>query len=247
MSTLHSSCNTRFGLLFVFLQGLLVSGVALVGDSIVPGGSSAAAESKKTAFYRPPRRGAPATRVAGGSRGTDSSTPDLFVVAPEHTGLTQQAHPVLYWYTSRPITAHFEFALINDNNFETLIETRLDVAPRAGIHRIPLEELNVSLQSGVPYQWSVAVVTDEKQRSGDIFASGTIERINPSGASLGTVNEERAVSRYAQAGLWYDAFNAASRLITKHPGEKRFIEQRAGLLEQVGLNEAALHEMQRSR
>src|SRR5713101_569860 len=49
-------------------------------------------------IYKPPKRGAPGGREGAGTRGLrDSLT--LAVLAPkDHTGLTAQEQPVLYWY-----------------------------------------------------------------------------------------------------------------------------------------------------
>ncbi len=38
--------------------------------------------------YKPPKRGAPASRIGGASRGESDPQPTLAVLAPNHTGLT---------------------------------------------------------------------------------------------------------------------------------------------------------------
>src|SRR4029450_10552807 len=51
--------------------------------------------------YRPPQRGVPGGREGAGSRSLGRSLPVLTVLAPQdHTGLTVQQQPVLYWYLS---------------------------------------------------------------------------------------------------------------------------------------------------
>jgi len=47
--------------------------------------------------FRPPSRGAPATRLTGGSRGSGDATITLDVLAPDETGLTTQEQPSLFW------------------------------------------------------------------------------------------------------------------------------------------------------
>jgi Flp pilus assembly protein TadD len=44
---------------------------------------------------------------------------------------------------------------------------------------------------------------------------------------------------YAEEGVWYDAIDALSRAIEKSPNDAALREQRAALLEQVGLQAAA--------
>jgi hypothetical protein len=43
------------------------------------------------------------------------------------------------------------------------------------------------------------------------------------------------VNRYAQAGLWYDAFTSISDQIEADPDDPRLREVRAALLRQIGL------------
>lgn len=70
-------------------------------DAAVP---AAAAEAQDLAaadslIYVPPRRGAPKTRVGGGTR-SGGQPLHLALLAPEHTGLTRSASPTLYWWLS---------------------------------------------------------------------------------------------------------------------------------------------------
>jgi hypothetical protein len=89
----------------------------------------------------------------------------------------------------------------------------------------------------------VAVVVDPAQRSRDIVAGGDIKRVDaPVSAAGGPLDLART---YAEAGLWYDLIDALSAGIAASPGDAGLREQRAALLEQVGLTEAAAHERAR--
>jgi len=242
--------HTLVFLLIIFLLNAFKYEIVVAGDVAEPAGATAAAGSNRLAVYRPPMRGAPSTRVrvGGASRGSEGSTSGLYVLTPDHTGLTSMAQPILYWFASQPVSSSFEFSLITDHDMKTVIEQELEVGSRAGIHSLSLKEMGVSLTPGVSYQWSVAIVIDREQRSRDIFASSTIRRIPqkkvPSSVRADSGGED-AVLRYAEAGLWYDALSAISRLIKEHPGEKHFVEQRAALLDQVGLVEVVTYEKDR--
>ena len=149
---------------------------------------------------------------------------------------------MLYWYLSRPVQAGVEFVLIAEADYEPLVETALTGVTRAGIQRIALADFGVRLKPGVPYQWSVAVVMDEGQRSGDVLASGMIEYVEPQADVLAGVDKaagEARVARLAEAGLWYDALQALDELLRSAPGDSRLLQVRASLLEQVGLGEVA--------
>ena len=225
----------------VLAAGLAFTALACV---VITGPAVHAADSDAAGFpmYKPPLRGTPAARVGGGTRGEGDDAPVVHVLAPEHTGLTANPRPVLYWYLSRPVQAGVEFVLIAEADYEPLVETALTGVTRAGIQRIALADFGVRLKPGVPYQWSVAVVMDEGQRSGDVLASGMIEYVEPQAEVLAGVDKaagEARVARLAEAGLWYDALQTLDELIRSAPGDTRLLQVRASLLEQVGLGEVA--------
>jgi len=209
-------------------------------------GKQAQAGNKKTSgvipVYVPPRRGAPLARVGGGTRGLGDNMPFVSVITPEHTGYTSGPQPVLYWYVSENVKTHFEFALINDDDYEPIIEVNSDQDMKAGLNSLDLSKHGVSLVPGVAYQWSVALVLQSDKRSSDIVSAGRVELVELTVAQksqLENVTEEEAVWIYAREGYWYDAFSRLTNLIAKNPGNSELAEKRALLLEQVGLAEVA--------
>jgi len=190
--------------------------------------------------YVPPLRGAPATRVGGASRSNTADGRVLSVLAPEQTGLTVNSQPVLYWYVSKPVTVPVEFTLNDPQASRPLLETRLKGPFNPGIRSLPLS--GYSLKPGIEYQWSITLVFDEAQRSKDVIAGGTIRLVQPSSrleADLRGADPRKAPVIYAAQGIWYDALASLSQLIEANPADKVLREQRAALLEQVGLNAAA--------
>lgn len=150
--------------------------------------------------YRPPMSGAPTTRVGGGTRGLSAEMPHLEVLAPSHTALTAQAQPVLYWYLSRGDVKTAEVSIIQEGVATPLLERNLPAISQAGLQSIRLSDFGVSLEAGQEYRWSVAIVNDPEQRSGDIVASATIRYQLPS-TPLNSIEQE------AEAGYWYDALH----------------------------------------
>lgn len=195
--------------------------------------------------YVPPRRGAPLARVGGGTRGISDNLPFVSVITPEDTGYTSTPQPVLYWYISESMQTHFEFALINENEIDPIVEVTTDENLKAGLNSLALAEVKVSLKPGVAYQWSVAVVADADKRSSDVVSSGQIELLEPGDelkARLENASPQEAVMLYAGEGYWYDAFATLSEMISKDPDNTALREQRASLLAQIGLEEAARDE-----
>jgi len=194
--------------------------------------------------YRPPMLGKPAQTVGGGSRGTADKVPALFVVTPDHVGQTASAQPSLFWFIDRvpDASTRIEFTLLDQEGVEPLVETSLETPQRAGIYRIRLADYGVHLTPGTEYEWSVALVLDPNERSKDIVATGWIDRVDISdqlASRLESEGHDRTAAVYADAGLWYDALAALSDQIDRNPGDGRLVQQRADLLRQVGLEEAA--------
>jgi hypothetical protein len=193
---------------------------------------------KSTFTYQPPQRGAPQARVGGGTRGIGGDVPELQVLAPDHVGLTTQAQPTLYWYAHSPVTAHIEFALIDEESIDPLLELETGEVKVTGVQHLNLADHNITLSPGIPYQWSVALIMDEDSRSTDVIASGVVELIEPNQEMKSRIDASQGtdlVAAYANEGVWYDALDTISSMIDKSPTDQQLIAIRATLLDQVGL------------
>jgi len=192
--------------------------------------------------YHPPVRGAPASRVGGGSRGTGEITGELAVLAPDHTGLTTMSQPTLYWYLSEPANVRLAVTVIDDEKIDPLLEQVIGTPKSAGIQSLDLATVGITLKPGIEYRWFVSLTPDEEQRSNDIIASGTIQYIMPDAALESRIAkaDERTLARiYAEDGIWYDAIDSLSRAIQHNPGDASLRAERSALLDQVGLKAAA--------
>lgn len=192
--------------------------------------------------YKPPMRGAPGNRIGGGTRGAGDDLPEILVLAPDHLGLTTQAQPVLYWYLSGPTTKPVEFTLNDEQAGNTLFKTNLGSRHEKGIHRLRLSDYKVTLSPGVPYRWFVSLIVDPDQPSKNLYAGGLVQYQKPSKEFLAGKSKTEIPSVYASEGIWYDALSSLSELIETHPKDKALREQRAFLLEQVGLPKVAEYE-----
>lgn len=202
-------------------------------------------ESKKPAralVYIPPLRGSPGGRVGGGARGVNDEATTIYPMAPDHVGLTIREQPNIYWFIPKSTSYPIELTIIESNAIEPLIERRIEALKKIGMQCIQLKEYGIRLQKGIVYKWFVAIVPDSDKRSKDILAGGMIECIDEPGGLRQKLNETKkdgAPYVYAEAGLWYDALDAISKLIDASPNNTSIREQRASLLVQVGLEEVA--------
>jgi hypothetical protein len=225
-----------------------IGGILGSTDLLQQASAQQAGSGERPVTYTPPPRGAPGGRTGGGTRGPADTTPLLTVLAPkEHTGLTVNTQPVLYWYLGQEEQHPVYVTLTDRQSVTPLLEVALASPPSAGMHRIRLADYNIRLSPGVPYDWSVAIVLDATQRSQDIVVSGTIALVPPPEGLQGQLTQAGKMGAprlYAGAGLWYDALAALSTLIDAAPKERTLRQQRAALLEQAQLAEAAAYDRQ---
>jgi hypothetical protein len=217
---------------------LLATVMPVPGETQIPAQNvQEAKQDKKPArpvpVYQPPRRG------GGATRGAADPLPALHVLAPDHIALTVQPQPVFQWYLSKPATVRFEFALVREDRIDPVLEHDFGTQHSDGIQQLDLAATDITLEPGVPYQWSVALIPDEAARSGDVVASGMIERVTMPPdleARLSNSGDDYArAMAYATAGIWYDALAMLSNLIRENPADATLRSQRAALLTQVGL------------
>ena len=202
--------------------------------------------------YQPPMRGSASSgRIGGGTRGAaDGPSVTLEVLAPDHAGLTVSAQPTLYWFVSQRIETDAELTIVDDTSVDPLLELKLTPPIEPGIHALSLEEHGIQLAPNVPYQWFVAVVVDPSQRSYDIISGGEIERVAQTSdlaSQLRSVGTQETPQAYAEAGIWYDALDGLSTQIGNSPNDAGLRQQRAALLDQVGLPGAAEYERSNSQ
>lgn len=199
---------------------------------------------QKDIVYTPPSPAvlsAPGGRVGGSSRGGELHDVVLFVLAPEdHTGLTTQEQPALYWYVSPATSAPIVFTLVTDQADEPLAEKLINVPRHSGLQSVRLTDYAVRLSPGVHYKWSITLVMDTTHPSRNLLAEGAIEYIEPSPALRARLTQapRDALPRlYAAEGVWYDAISVLADLLEAAPHDAWLRRQRASLLQQVGLPE----------
>lgn len=199
-------------------------------------GLPAVAQQGDDPEYNPPTRGAPSGRVGGGTRGL--RVLPLAALAPDHTGLTISAQPALYYFLPSASGVRVALRPAGNPSAQPLLEKDFAPPAHAGIQRLELKALGVTLAPGVEYRWTVS---DARTSS-----TGMIRRIEPAADLARQLNGLPAGrSRYtllAREGVWYDALDDVSRAADS--GVAIAGRHRAALLEQIGLKDIAQHERQ---
>ncbi len=192
--------------------------------------------------YTPPKT-SKGSRVDGdgGSRAGGMKLPSIYVLAPQHAGLTTQAQPALFWFQTGAAVSEFELTVTEPKKAQPLLSVRASSKLEEGIHSVSLARQKITLDPGTSYQWSVALIPDPANRSKDVVASGIIQRVEAP-AGLAAKIEKAAPSEraaiYAEGGFWYDALQSISTAIGGEKDASRKAEltrARASLLEQANL------------
>ena len=218
---------------------LLISG----RSGLFADGGREASDGDKLVYLPPPQSANEQTRVIGAaSRGIAQNLPVPMILSPEHTGWTIEEQPSLFWFVSQPATVKLIVTLSRDDRAEPTLERTFDTAQQ-GIQRLDLAKEHVKLEAGVVYRYSVALRPDAQDPSKDVPSSGCIERIKPPNSLIAKMlsvprPRDRAVI-FAHNHIFYDALTSISEEIESHP---EMHKDRAELLEQVGLPDAAAYD-----
>ena len=179
------------------------------------------------------------------ARSAGAGVPVPQVLAPAHVGRTSRESPTLYWFLPETTDLPVEVTVVDPDGAEPLLERTLAGPVAAGVHGVRLSDHGVRLSAGVEYQWFVSVVVDPARRSNDVVSGASIRREAPA-AALEAVPRQRLAHAHAEAGFWYDAFDQLSTWLVAEPDAALLHAHRAALLEQVGLDDAARYERERT-
>lgn len=194
------------------------------------------------AQYVPPDNiGIPGRREGGGTRGDClNSEQPLMALMPETSyGETVSAYPTFSWFVPNVPAKAAEFVLYDEAGNEVYYTT-FRVTGTSGILSISLPETAdlQPLEVGQNYEWVFSLVCDEQDRSGDLFTTGWLRRVEGDATlqqQLSTVDVSDRANVYAQAGLWYDALAELTAQYRAHPNDAAIASQWTQLLDSVGL------------
>lgn len=197
--------------------------------------------------YRPPNRDAPQLRISGGVRGNEKDMPAVSVLAPPHVGLCLSAQPTLYWHLDKDTDRQALVTVLREDTLETVLRRPLPGPHAAGFHGIKLAEHGLTLEPGVSYSWSVALIPADRQRpdSQDPLGKAVVQRVAPEDPIFAAVDQapaDRKLEVMAAQGVWYDVLAVLTDSIAAAPQSHTLLQARATLLGQVGLDDLARRE-----
>ena len=178
-------------------------------------------------------RGQPATQIGGATRGNDAAT---ILLAPR-LGKVYSLRPVFRWL-QRNKGNSFEFRLMNDSGVQvyggTVKGTSLEYPENAP-----------ALKPGQTYSWTVAPEVSLLGGAPEparfiVIADPERDQVSSELFTEGPTADGRA-KVLARHGLWYDAVEAYTALISNHSDNAEFYEIRAEIYEQIPATQELAH------
>ncbi|NJN86669.1 MAG: DUF928 domain-containing protein [Leptolyngbyaceae cyanobacterium SL_7_1] len=201
--------------------------------------------------FVPPDRGLPGRREGGGTRGSclRGQVPLTALMPASNFAQTTKTSPTFFWYVPPFLAETAEFVLLDEHDNE-LYHTTVQLVEDGGVVSLSLPTVkdasgtDVSLlNEGQDYHWYFSLICDPDDRSGDVFAEGWIQRVQPTLALTNrlaiarTEREQAAV--YAEAGIWHDALTTLAELRRSQPSNSALLSNWITLLESVDLENIA--------
>ena len=172
----------------------------------------------------------------------------LAVLTPRQSGYTIETQPTFYWFTSREIIEPVEFVLREDEASPPLVRKQVPGGIPEGINAFSLADHDIALEPDRDYRWSVVALLQNVDGSiQPVETSGGVVRLVPSPpdlrAQLDRLPKEQHPEFLLDRDFWYDTLDVLAELIREQPAEAAtWRAERARLLRQVGLFEAANYE-----
>jgi Domain of Unknown Function (DUF928) len=215
--------------------------------------SASSKQNSRIKFKKPPSRGLPAKREAGGSRRYSRSCftegiPLALLLPEENFGLTTSAYPRFFWYVPDNTAQKVEFSLYRVNRKtkakQLVYKQSLQPSQQAKVESIELpKSRKISpLKINQLYQWSVTVFCTPENDASEVSRTveGWVERITlPQNVvrNLQKLSPKNRLLVYAERGLWFDLLSTLAELHYCRPSDATLSDITTDIFEQVELSE----------
>jgi len=196
--------------------------------------------------FPPPDVTAPDNRRGATHRG-EACPKDLSIIPlipKSNDGLTLGESPTFFAYVSHSST-QVEFTLQDTDEKGTEVYKTTFKVDKPGIVEVSIPAIGDGqkfLEIGQRYQWSFSVVCDQKDRSGDYFVYGVVQRIEPQETLKNDLANADPMARaiaYAKNGIWYETLATLAQMRRLAPDDSRLRAEWTELLESQGLTSVA--------
>ncbi|MEQ9669124.1 DUF928 domain-containing protein [Coleofasciculus sp. G2-EDA-02] len=257
--------SSRFTVVALALTLGLVANIP-IGVQAQLGGSPLSREIPTEWEFTPSdRQGAslPGNREGGGTRGPCITDPTLgrgpiALVPKSGVGQTIAEYPTLSWYLPKNTAWGVEL-LVRDANNQEIYSTKYAfdhytgkdskgeeqqyVVGAPGIMSLTLPNLESSVlppEMGKQYKWTLRLICNPTDGSGDVYVDGAFERVEPDpnlARRIQQATPEQRVAMYAKERLWYETLNTLVELRRQSPNDVTLKAAWSRLLSSVGLEQ----------
>lgn len=173
-------------------------------------------------------------RQFGAVRAAPSALHVLARAPGNHTGLTLSRTPRLWWALDQPTDLPIQITIVDGDAIDPLVRVELPGPHAAGLHSFDLAKQGAELSPDVEYRWFVSIVVDPDRPSRNPVSAGSLRVAGASDArrqSVGAADAAVRGNKFAELGLWYDAFDFYASLAEAHPEVERLAAYRDRLVE----------------
>ena len=173
-------------------------------------------------------------RQFGAVRAAPSALHVLARAPSNHTGLTLSRTPRLWWALDQTTDLPIQITIVDGDAIDPLVRVELPGPHAAGLHAFDLAKQGAELSPDVDYRWFVSIVVDPDRPSRNPVSAGSLRVAGASDArrqSVGVADAAVRGNKFAELGLWYDAFDFYASLAEAHPEVERLATYRDRLVE----------------
>lgn len=181
----------------------------------------------------------------------------IALVPASGMGQTVAEYPTIFWYLPQTRAWGMEFKLTNregqdiyatkyafarDTSNNSPGQDAQLVVGTPGILSLTIPRLTGSslpLKVDQKYDWTIRIICNPNDQSGDVYMAGTIQRVSIDSTlsrRLQQAPPEERVVLYAKERLWYEALGTLVKLQRDRPNDPAVMEAWDKLLKSVGLD-----------
>ncbi len=218
--------------------------VAQFPEDVGSPGSSSGGGARLVEFPPTDDVGAPARTAGGATRSfsciASTEKPLTALMPSNNVGTTIAADPSVFVYIPNTTATTGEFVIVDSSGNEIYLK-QFGLPGSAGVMKLDLpaarEDGSPLLVAGETYQWQLALICDQNNRSRDAFVGGMLNRTEASADLTNSLESaETDIDRakaYAQAKVWNEPLTILAEMRTEN--EQAWTD----FLTSVGLNEIA--------
>jgi len=157
-----------------------------------------------------------------------------------YPGSTVAAKPKILIYIPATTSKEVKFTLLDlQNTSKPVYEGKFTLTGTPGIVSFSPDKVN--LEVGKTYRWSMQLICDPNDSSGNPLIKGEVKRIQTPAtlANVRNLPPMQQVELYTQADVWYDAVGTLAALRSDKPNDTTIQAEWSSLLDSVNLGKIA--------